>query len=182
MSDLELAAYLDRGLAIPERDRVEDHLTTCAECRKHVVEAQRLIERARRPRRFILSGTLVAAAAAFLLLAVPTLRFTPSRIQQPVTRSDATSPSLIAYGPAGDVKTGELRFVWGAANDAVSYRFTLSQTNGETVWSVSTLDTTIVLPASVILPIGVQYYWVADGLLRDGHTRSTGLHEFGLVK
>jgi hypothetical protein len=36
----------------------------------------------------------------------------------------------------------------------------------------------VILPASVTLRAGDRYFWVADAILEDGSSRSTGLREF----
>jgi hypothetical protein len=180
VKDLEIAAYLDRGLAPAQVDRIEDHLSRCAECRENVVKTQELVARSHRPR-FIYGGLIVAAAAAVALVAVPSVR---DVMRPDVVRSSdvgAGSNTIVAYGPIGEVR-GPLHFVWGAAAGALSYRLTVSRVDGPEVWSASVSDTTATLPSESQLQSGASYVWVVDAILRDGGTRSTGLHEFGLTK
>jgi hypothetical protein len=89
--------------------------------------------------------------------------------------------ALITYGPTGDAKREGLRFVWGPAAGAVSYRFSVTTSGGEQVWSRSSVDTLASLPRSVNLRAGEKYLWVADAILSDGSSRSTGLREFRLI-
>jgi hypothetical protein len=71
-----------------------------------------------------------------------------------------------------------LRFVWASAPNAISYRLTLTDANGSTIWTNSGLDTVVALPDSVLLTVGARYFWVADALVSDGQSRSTELREF----
>lgn len=179
LSDSEMARYLDRRLSPEERDRIEDHLASCAECREQTLGAQQLLGRARRPR-FIVAGSALAAAAAVLILIA---RVEPAREQSvpPLRGVARDNIALTAYGPIGDAKRENLRFVWGSASGAVSYRLSVTASDGAQVWSHSGVDTVSSLPRSVGLRAGVRYLWVVDAVLRDGSTRSTGLREFSPI-
>jgi hypothetical protein len=180
MTDIELAAYLDRGLSAVDRERAEGHLAVCAECREQVLKSQEILEEVRRPRRLFIVSGLVAAAVAFFLIARPHAH--PSLIgERALERGSISSQSLFSYGPTGEVRRASLRFVWGSAPAAASYRLTVTRTNGVGVWSLSSADTVASPPDSVSFAKGERYFWVADALLRDGSSRSTGLKEFSLV-
>lgn len=178
MTDLELAAYLDRGLSPADRTRVESHLATCAECREQVAASKILVERAKRPRRLTvgISALAAAAAAAFLLV-------NPRSVQrqQPVsglTRAETSTTALTAYGPSGETSRSHLHFVWGSAPSGAAYRLTVSNEGGSPLWSISVADTSVALPDTIRLVAGRHYYWVVDALTSDGRTVSTGLREF----
>jgi anti-sigma factor RsiW len=179
LSDSEMALYLDRGLSLEERDRIEGHLAACAECRGHALATQQVIRRSRRPRLVVASSVLAAAAVVLILIA----RVEPGNDRAaPQLRGIArANTALIVYGPTGDAKREGLRFVWGPAAGAVSYRFSVTTTDGEQVWSRSSVDTVASLPRSVSLRSGEKYLWVADTILSDGSSRSTGLREFRLI-
>jgi hypothetical protein len=179
LSDSELALYLDRRLSPEERDRIEDHLGVCAECRGHVLGTQQVLRSARRPRLLAAGGVLAAAAAITILLA----RVEPGNEQtMPKLREAAPeNTTLIAYGPTGDAKREGLRFVWGPAAGAVSYRLSVTAADGAQVWSRSGVDTAAILPRTVNLRAGEKYLWVTDAILSDGSARSTGLREFSLI-
>jgi Putative zinc-finger len=179
LTDSEMARYLDRRLSLEERDRIEDHLASCAECREQTLGAQQLLGPARRPRFIVAGGALAAAAVVLILIA----RVEPAREQNaPQLRGVAIDNTVLtAYGPMGDAKRDNLRFVWGSAAGAVSYHLSVTGADGAQVWSHSGVDTVSSLPRSVGLRAGVQYLWVADAVLRDGSTRSTGLREFSPV-
>ena len=179
LKDAEVAAYLDRGLSVDKRDRIEAHLAACAECRRDVREAQQLLKRVGpMGRASFLGGSIVAAAAVLLLIA----RLGPRPAEQiadtTIVRAENTASQLMVYGPTGEDKPVRgLRFVWGAASGALTYRLTVTRRDGETVWSRSGADTAVTLPDSVVLRSGQSYFWVADALLSDGTTRSTGIRE-----
>ena len=60
----DVAAYVDRGLAAPERARVEEHLAACAACRAEVVAVTRLSRTLAARRRWAVMAPLAAAAAS----------------------------------------------------------------------------------------------------------------------
>ena len=49
LRDLEMAAYLDRRLSEPDRERAEAHLAECAECRREFREVRGLLNRSGAP-------------------------------------------------------------------------------------------------------------------------------------
>jgi hypothetical protein len=184
VTDLQIAAYLDRGVSGAERDRIEAHLVECPECRRHVLDNEELIQRVRRPKRLLIGSTVVAAAAAaaVIIVAVPSFRGGDAVLGNPLYRDAVASSSLIAYGPTGESRLGSLRFVWSPAPGAMSYRLTVSRADGATVWTQSSRDTVAALPDSVTLRVGDRYFWVSDALLADGGRRSTGLQEFTPIR
>jgi len=177
MNELEIAAYLDRRLSGVERERVESHLAGCAECREELVETHKLLRRARRPRVLFIMGA-AAAAAALTLLVGPGLLQRPTVTADSLLRHDDSPATLVAHGPLGEVRPGPLRFVWASEPRATTYRLTVAQADGQPVWTRSGSDTAVALPDSVSLTPGGRYLWVADALLDDGGSRSTGLREF----
>ena len=179
LSDIEAATYLDRTLSAVDRERVESHLASCSECREHVMAGFKLTRsRDRRGR----TTLLLAAVAAALLVIV----FRPdvlTRFTKRGTQLRSTPGSFLpAYTPLGAQSEDARRFVWGSAGNVISYRLTITRGDGAAVWTQSGLDTVVTLPDSVVLSSGGRYFWVADALLNDGSSRSTGLHEFGAAK
>jgi anti-sigma factor RsiW len=179
VTDTEIAAYLDRTLTASERDRVEDHLAACPDCRQQLLETKELLERVRRPRNLLVGGALAAAVVVVFLVARPDSGPTDGRT---LMRSDGAAAPLVAYGPLGSTAGAGLRFVWSAAPGRESYRLSVSRFDGQAMWSSSGTDTVATLPDSVILRPNDRYYWVVDALLNDGTTRTTGLREFGVVR
>jgi hypothetical protein len=181
MNELQIAAYLDRGLSSADRDKVEDHLADCADCRAEVLETQQLVKRVRRPRRTFIGVTIIAAAAVTLFMVKTPFRASDRGSNAVLVRNGGTELTIVAYGPTGEVRS-PIRFIWAPLKDAMTYHLTVSRTDAVPVWSQSGTDTVVNLPDSVSLRVGQHYYWVADALLSDGSSRSTGLREFGPVR
>jgi anti-sigma factor RsiW len=179
MNDLDVAAYIDRGLEPRRLTEVEEHLAYCEECRENLVKAQELVTRSRAPRSYVRPIAVLAAAAAVILVAIPSLKRTADTRDSMRASGDA-SPLLI-YGPVGETRTIPVRFTWGAVPGALSYHLTVTTESGATVWSVSSSDTMMVAPQTVPLAPGNRYLWSVDAITADGTTRSTGTHEFGIV-
>src|SRR5690242_18186481 len=157
LTEMQIAGYLDRRLSAPDRDRVENHLAECADCRDQLSGAQQVLARARRPRRLVTTAGLLAAAAAVLVIvrvAIPT-----GDGEQPALRGDNSPAGISAYAPRGETRQHVVGFVWGATKDAASYRLSLSGTHGAQLWRYSGRDTTAVRPASVLLHPGTRYLW-----------------------
>lgn len=181
MTDLEIAAYLDRGLQREKLDQFEEHLSQCAECRDNLIRTQEVVGRSRRSSRFMRSGAIILAAATVALVAIPSLRkWGPS--DGTVMRGENGIAPLIAYAPLGEVSSNPVRFVWASTRDAMSYRITVSRDDGTEVWTSSSTDTTLTLPPNVALQNGSSYLWVVDAISADGTTRSTGNHQFGFAR
>jgi hypothetical protein len=178
MNESDIAAYVDRRLSVAERDRIEQHLAGCRECRNEVVESRRVLMQARRPRLILLGGSVLATAAALLLVLRPAFIFPRADGESARLRNAGAPTTLVAHGPSGEVPLSGLTFVWGAAQGAATYRLTLSGADGVPLWTASTTDTTLALADSVRLGPGKPYFWMTDALLGDGTTRSTGLREF----
>jgi hypothetical protein len=174
MNELEIASYLDRGMAAADRERVEDHMVDCAECRENVAEAEQLIRKVQRPRHLAQFAALAAIAATAFIVFVPQL--TRQSLDR-VTRDAPAAAALSSYEPAVSVAQQPARFVWAAAAGATAYRITLSAADGTTVWSATVSDTTAVLPTSVVLEPQTRYVWFVDATLPDGSSQSTGLRE-----
>ncbi|HXV16476.1 MAG TPA: zf-HC2 domain-containing protein, partial [Gemmatimonadaceae bacterium] len=103
MKDLEIAAYLDRGLRPDQMDRIEEHLSRCADCRENVVKTQEIVAHERRSRRLFHRGLFLAAAAAVLLVALPSLRSSMNNAPAVITRSsEQATAAIVAYGPVGE--------------------------------------------------------------------------------
>ena len=178
MTDMLIASYLDRRMSDVDRERFENHLAECPECRQAVIEAESLVKRVRPRWR---GNTIVALiAAVFVLVAVDLkVQHRSDLSARTTTREVRTADAgLTAYGPSGEVTRSGLRFVWSPLAGAISYKILLVDASSQPVWSATATDTSIALPATVALRAGETYLWAADALASDGTTHSTGLHEF----
>lgn len=181
ISDAELAAYMDRNVASADRERIESHLADCDECRRHLIEARTVLGGIGRTRT-VRIATILAAAAVVLIFVRFEMWPTRESAMAPLARGRTSSAEITAHGPSGDVSGKGLKFVWSPVSGTVSYRITVSRSDGTPLWSQSTMDTAVTLPLSVVLRHGQTHLWVTDALLLDGTTRSTGLREFRVTQ
>jgi hypothetical protein len=162
-TDDDLAAYLDRRLEAPERDRLESHVAWCPDCRAQLIAASAVIRRraAVRKRWATLAPVAAAAAAVILLVALP--EGWPGAGSAPAHRDapSATSTTPIPIAPQGVVAAAEA-LVWLRLERADRYRGTLFDASGVVVWRTETGDTVAALPDSVRLEPGATYLWRVD--------------------
>jgi hypothetical protein len=177
LTALARAAYLDRGLSPDETGRVEAHLADCERCRRELTQEWQLVRRVRHRRRSLAAIALVASAAALVLVVSRIPRTNDAARFRGNGPQESASAPLVAYGPIGEQRTSVRRFVWGPASGALSYRLTITRGDGTVFWSTSVADTSAILPDTLSLAHTPRYFWVVDAILRDGRTRSTGLHE-----
>jgi hypothetical protein len=175
----QMAAYLEGRLARAEHDAVVDHLCDCPACRLEARDARALhvgVRRTRRPLWITIASTL---AAGLLFMIVPTLRSppAPSTIER---NTDTRIPAdaipridVLAPGSEGELSARGLKFQWRAESVDVEYSMSLQDSSGHIVWSATTADTTLTLPADVTVRPGL-YFWTVDALRADGRTATTG--------
>lgn len=197
LSAERVASYLDDYLTPTERDAALAHFAVCADCRREMTEARRVLTtsssafspsvRAPRASRRILV-VIPAAVAAVLAFAVVTPRLRERSEAIVVTRAPDRVPQseavarLATVSPAEDAAfvPGRDSFVWRAATGDAEYRLTVMDGTGGIVWSKSTADTSAMLPGDVRLTSGHEYYWSVDALLADGRSSTTRSHHFSI--
>ena len=185
LSPEDLAAYLDGRLSGQELERVESILAASAAARAELVDVSRMIstipERKPVSRRYWILPSLAAAAAAIVLVAAPTLSRKPVARKVETERravpDDDVRIETIAPGDVASLDGGSPSFVWSAIPGA-TYRITLTNADGGTVWQTSTSDTAVALPASARITGGATYYWIVDALKDDGSSATSGVREF----
>lgn len=168
LSSRDVAAYVDRALSPAERDAIEAHLSDCADCRDEVIQVSRLRRGASSRRRWLFVAPLAAAAVLAVMLL-------PARkSDEPVLRDGGergltvtiVAPADSALTPSGP---RQVSFTWRSLDSVVSYRFAITDGSGDVVWSATSTDTTVQLPASIHLRPG-NYFWYVDALLPDGRS------------
>lgn len=180
----ELAAYLSSGMAAADRAALESHLAGCRACRREVSSAHQLVRARPRPARWVMSAT-AAAVLAFALLRP----WAPSvgRIGSPAEgvardgRSDSANVrGILPLAPTdGDtIAAAAVVFAWQAHRGDVLYRLSLTDGRGRAVFSIDTHDTTVTLPATVVLTPGNRYFWYVDALGADAASSTTGTRAF----
>jgi len=187
LTDEEVAGYIDRSLTAPERDEVDGHLASCAECRAEVRAAAQIVRDQGR-RAMCIRGSVLAAAAAAVALIV-TNPFAQDETRNPTLRGpdaplDVGDRLVTVVSPAegASVQRTGLTFVWRPVEADARYRFTLTNVLGDDIWSADTRDTALMVPADVSLEPGERYLWYVDALLLDGRSVTTGTRRLELIR
>jgi anti-sigma factor RsiW len=172
----QLAAYLERRLPASDRERVAAHLTECGECRGDLADVSRVQARAGRPARIATLVGLAAAAALAVVVLVPrSARRGPEPVVErglPSARGlDVRSASRPGSGTPGGL------LAWAPAGEGSTYHVSVADASGTELWSTSTSDTIVRLPATLVLAPAATYYWRTDALRPDGATSTTGAQE-----
>jgi len=175
-----LTAYLDHELPPAERQEVVAHFAECAECRREMTALRRLIaDRSKRLSWKITPVLFIAVAAAIVFVVVPSVRRIDNEPARSIRSSAGLTPtdqpqtiSMISPGDDAVVGARGTVFVWRAVGVGATYRFTLQDSTGATVWATTAEDTTAVLPESLRIAPG-QYYWSVAARLRDAHSAKT---------
>ena len=180
----EVAGYVDGALTSSDNERVRAHLAECDECRAEVMAVHRLVrtQPLQRRSRILIPTALAAAAVAFVLIA----RFqgSESSTRPDIVRSDSVSADADAVVRIGVVEPHDgdtvpatrARFGWRALTADATYRFTLTDQSGRTVWTTSAPDTLVMLPSEITLQSGSSYFWYVDALRSDGRSATSGVH------
>jgi hypothetical protein len=175
-----IAAYLARGISETERRAVQHHLLDCRSCRRDVAEAAALGTR-RRSLRWVAIAVPAAAAAAALFLMVPNQEAPPTTtaIRGPGTEG-VRQFAAVTPGEGARVSGDSVVFRWRSEGSGVHYVLTVTDENGDVVWTAATPDTTLVPPRSAGLKPGSRYFWYVDALLADARSSTTGIREFAI--
>jgi len=119
------------------------------------------------------AALLLFAAAALVLLLVGLL--TRLRAPGPVTER------RYLVDPVGPVEGPVERFVWKRPEGAVRFYLELREQDGRLLWSESTADTTLPLPATLPLAGNRVYHWKISYTFQDGVSLETGDEAFQVV-
>ena len=197
LSAERLASFLDGYLTPVEQDAALAHFDDCADCRREMTDARRVIAAsspavprpvpARPARRRTLAIVSAALAATLAFVIVPAVLRTrggeevatraPDRLpQSEIVRRLAT----VSPAEASAVVPGTDAFIWRAASRDAEYRLTIMDATGGIVWSKSTSDTSVTLPRDLRLTSGTEYFWSVDALLADGHSTTTRVQHFSI--
>lgn len=179
----QIAAYLTEELTTEQLEQVEDHLSRCPECRDEIAVVAEVVGGAKRKSRRPVAGIAVAAAAivaAILLIQSPTDISTSGPVMRDGSESAEEPVQMAVVFPenGADVVLDSLKFVWRGAEAMATYRFTLTQANGDVLWTQSTPDTVLTLTSEVGVRSGQTYFWYVDALLPEGRTSTTGTYLF----
>jgi hypothetical protein len=177
----EVSGYVSRVVRGEARDRIEEHLDRCAECRDELLEVTSLMRVASRGRRVRWAGGIGAAAAAAAAVLVfgpgigsvdsgrePQLR-NGAGLDEGVRKFETVAPS---DGDAVSALGGSV-FLWRQVAPDAFYSLTVTDERGDLVWRGSTADTMLQLPRDLEAEAGTRYYWFVEALLTDGTTATT---------
>lgn len=188
-SDEELAAFLDRALSAPHRERIARHLVKCDECRVLVGGVGITGAATSPPTRSALRRLvpLAAGLAAVALIVVnTTARSRGAANATDQLRGDTAQaieePVLAVHAPADGarVRVDTLKLRWASAGADATYGVSIVDADGDEIWSTRTTIPEVALPPETqrLMRASETYYWRADALLRDLRTASTGPHGF----
>ena len=182
----EIGAFLANSLSEQERDTVERHLVACAECRSELIEGQRAIASAPmskrlRNSRFVVVAGLAAAAVLLITMLPREAVVTPGtpveRDASGLTLPAAARVEIVSPPANGELDTGSRTFTW-KRDGSSAYNLTVTDESGRTLWSASTSDTTLTLPADVRLARDTRFFWYVDALRSDGRSITSGVNAF----
>jgi hypothetical protein len=174
LNDDAIAALAGGDYSAAESDAMA-HVAACANCRARVAAITRLMDDAivkseisalDAPRRFMppswsrrqftVTGTLLAAAAAAIVMLGP-LRSSISLDKTPYRETAITVTSAPRIVSPTELTSIADSLRWTSVSQADLYRVRIWNTEGTVVWSTDTRDTTVTLP-HVIQP-GASYMW-----------------------
>jgi hypothetical protein len=175
----EIAAYLDSGLAPSERSRVEAHLADCDDCRREVVDVNRLMRARPSPRRWYVPVGAVAAAAVATFLLIS--RAGNDSLGSPDYREPVitTTVAPVAIAPRGVITTAE-RLIWSSVPHADRYLVAVFDDTGRVLWEKQTTDTATLLPDSIRFEPGASYDWKVRAQTSWNRWVSSDLVEFSI--
>jgi anti-sigma factor RsiW len=174
----EVSGYLSGCLPAEGRARVERHLVECEACDTEMVAVARLARPVRSRVRWLALGTAAAAAVAGVLLVGPVLVRRSGPTQVPERGVEAPLSVRVVLPAERAELRGAPEFVWRNVSGATAYRISVTRADGDSVWALTTRDTTAAVPAGAT-PAGTgPYYWVVDALLGDGRSVAGTMREF----
>lgn len=184
-----ISAYLDGRLGSGEKERVQKHLADCPECRREMSELVDLLKANEgRRRRWPLAATGIAAAAvAALVIGGSLMREAadgPGTVRTPegaAERESVRSIAVISPSPEASVAREAVAFAWEPVGEGTTYRLTMTDGAGRTVWSTVTHESAVDMPEDLQLHPGEIYLWYVDAVLSDGTTATTGVTRLRLT-
>jgi hypothetical protein len=173
----EVVAYLARTLAPADREGVERHLADCAECISEIVAVGRLRPRDHSSIRRLATVAAAAAALAGIALLGPGIVHNTQTDNR--ERGSEAQFTVIVLAPASDAIVHRVPdFAWRPVAGATAYHLSVSRSNGDSVWAMTTRDTSIRAPRALSNPGPGLYYWYIDVLLGDARSIAGSAHEF----
>jgi len=182
LSAVDVAAFIDRTMPSPARERAETHLADCAQCREEVAACARLVATTPPKRRAVpwtWLGVAAAAAIAFVVVARP--RADTEERGEPVAPGHPTSTPALVMPSDAIVRRSDLRFMWRSDGAGTTYRVIVVDVNGAPTWTSDMSDTTTVVSASTRLDAGKRYFWRVEALHSDGTVAKSQMLSFTIA-
>jgi hypothetical protein len=178
MESDDFSAYLAGSGDGDQARAVERHALVCRQCRHALVEAAAL--RKKQVRRRLMRRATPFATAAVLVVAATTVVLRSGGPPDPVLRGDQGTDRFGAVAPVGAAVVGAdaVVFTWRAPETDAHYALTVTDANGDVLWSAEPVDTSAALPSEITLESGEYYYWFVDAFLEGANSTTTGVQEF----
>jgi len=177
----EVVRYLAGTLSPSDRERVELHLSDCADCTSELVAVGRLRQADRAPMRRLAAVAAAAAVVAGVALLGPALWHRGPSDASRVRGTDDQAGIRIVAPTDGAILRGPANFTWHAISGATTYRISVSRADGDTVCATTSRDTTAPASLDVSRAEPGLYYWYVDVLLGDGRSIGGTVHEFQIA-
>ena len=176
MSADRISAYLGGGLSESDRNAFERHLLVCADCRQDLAEASELVGAKRS--RWLTVGAPLAAAAILAVVVMPITTWNEGPTLRGPQLEGVAEFAVVTPSDDAVVNPDSLVFQWRSVGVDAHFQFTLTDANGDVVYTGGTPDTALTLPRSVGLTPGAIYFWYVDALLPGARSTTSGVQEF----
>jgi len=185
----QVTGYLAGALAPAERAEVLSHLDRCATCRAELIDVGGVAAEvrppsgpARRPRPRLVPAALALAAGMAAIAVYRGRESAGDTVIRTAGAPDATEgiPGIAVVGPAdGTVVADSVVLRWRSGSG--SYDVLLLEEDGRPLWSITTPDTVVRVPATVALRPGATYFWRVDAM-GNGIVASTGVRRLTVAR
>jgi hypothetical protein len=182
----KLAAFLDGRLSEEERARIEAVLADDPAARAEFIATFRLVAEVDRPveasrtswKPWVMFAG-VAAAATIALAIIPDARNPEAPVSAERIAPNDAGDGIVLLAPSEGraVRSSDVTFRWSAP-DSATFRITVADETGQTLWTALTPGTDIVLPDSVVLLPGRRHFWYIDAVYQDGSSVTSGPRAF----
>jgi hypothetical protein len=123
--------------------------------------------------RFALTSAAILAVALTTYLLIP--RKEVSQFRSP----EIPEHTFVLFPEDGAIVSDPVpRFRWAQISPSSAYEFSLLNTSGVVIWSGDVRDTSLTLPATIVLQPGKTYLWRVETFLADRSLERSALHAF----
>ena len=184
LPDETVAAYLDLTLADTERAEVDRHLADCATCREEMNETLRLVKathgRSRRWSHWVWIGAAAAIVTTILVLPIGEPGELPTTdILREGGGAGVELARIVPLPPNTSLVGGQpvVTLGWESRPGDLTYRVTLSDGVGATLWTGETTEASVTLDPMPEIQTGALLFWYVDASLPNGESATTGVQQ-----